>query len=155
MQKEHFFRIYRFGADGPGSCGVMTAAKEKIFDGVMTYAAARRFMDEHASDERPVGFEVFNDIRNRWEDFGDRYHGGRKVYDKDGLLYVIDPDYMAMWRVEDCRWYVWEVVSDGREFVMSFGSMKEAASYIDCLHEMEDLSHSQRREYVVDPVNVN
>lgn len=66
----------------------------------MTFTEARKFMDENATFERRVGFKVFNDMRNRWEDYGDSFHGGRKMYDKKGDLYIIDSDYRNMWKAE-------------------------------------------------------
>ena len=74
---------------------------EQLFDGMMTFTEARKFMDEHASYERRVGFKVFNDLLNCWQDFKDSYHGGRKVYDNHGDLYIIDQDYRNMWKAKD------------------------------------------------------
>ena len=65
---------------------------------MMTFTEARRFMDENASDERRVSFKIFNDSIGKWQDFGDCYHGGRKVYDKEGQLYMMDIDYRNMWK---------------------------------------------------------
>ena len=72
MRTKHHFIISRY------------CPKEEIFDGEMDFTEARKFMDEHATEERRVGFKVFNELMNRWEDFGDGFHGGRKVYDKQG-----------------------------------------------------------------------
>ena len=113
MEKQKHFKIARY------------CPKEEIFDGMMTFTEAREFMDVHASFERRVGFQVFNDLRNRWEDFGDSYHGGRKVYDKKGNLNIIDPDYRNMWSPENCGWYIWEV-SRGRRFIISLGTKERA-----------------------------
>lgn len=88
MEQKYHFIITRY------------CPKEQIFDGFMTFTEARKFMDEHASDERRVGFMVYNDLINKWQDFGDSYHGGRKVYDKHGQLNIIDPDYRNMWEAK-------------------------------------------------------
>ena len=92
---------------------------------MMTFTEARKFMDENASFERRVGFQVFNERLNRWEDFGDSYHGGRKVYDKRGNLNIIDPDYRSMWSPWNCGWYIWEV-SQGRRLIISLGTKEKA-----------------------------
>ncbi len=87
MEKHHF-KITRY------------CPTEELFNGMMTFTEARKFMDEHASYERRVGFMVFNDLLNRWENFKEEaYHGDRKVWDK-GELYILDPDYRNMWKAE-------------------------------------------------------
>lgn len=136
MEAKHHFIITRY------------CPKEQIFDGEMTWTQAHRFMDEHATNERRVGFKVFNEMLSRWEDFGDAYHGGRKVYDKGGELYILDPDYRSQWRPQACGWYVWEV-SQGRSFVMSVGT-KERAERIrdDCQ------SFNPDKKYIVEPADV-
>ena len=67
----------------------------------MTFTEARKFMDENATYERRVVFKVFNDALNQWQDFRDSYHGNRKVYDHNGDLYIIDPDYRNMWKAKE------------------------------------------------------
>ena len=89
MEEKYHFIITRY------------CPKEQLFAGMMTFTEARKFMDEHASYERRVGFKVFNELRNTWEDFRDiAYHGGRKVYD-NGELYIIDPDYRHIWKAKE------------------------------------------------------
>lgn len=101
--------------------------EEIIFDGEMTFREAHQFMDEHASFERRVGFEVFNEIVNRWEDFGDSYHGGRKVYDKKGVLYILDPDYRGMYCPTGQQWQLWCIAPDGQKsFCQSFKTKEQA-----------------------------
>lgn len=85
--EEYHFKIFKY------------CPKEEIFDGMMTFTEARKFMDKNATFERRVAFEVFNDALNRWEKSDCSYHGGRKVYDK-GVLYIIDTDYRNMWLAE-------------------------------------------------------
>lgn len=115
MEAKHHFKINRY------------SPKEMIFDGEMTFSEARQFMDEHASFERRVGFEVFNDAVNRWENYGNSYHGGRKVYDKKGQLYILDPDYRGMWLPESQQWHLWCITPDGRKmFCQSFKTKEQA-----------------------------
>lgn len=107
---------------------------EHLFGGLMTFSEARKFMDAHASFERRVGFKVFNDEINRWEDFKYSYHGGRKIYDNKGCLFICDPDYRAMWRPEDQAWLLWFVRNDGtRKFVQSFKTEEQANKRRDYL----------------------
>lgn len=140
MEEKHHFKITRY------------CPKEEIFDGMMTFTEARKFMDENATFERRVGFEVFNDELNRLEDFGDSYHGGRKVYDKKGNLYIIDPDYRNMWLAENCGWYVWEV-SQGRRFIISLGT-KERAEDVCALCQKWYDHEGDHRQYIVEPSDV-
>lgn len=103
--------------------------KEQLFDGMMTFNEAHKFMDKNASCERRVGFKVFNDAMNRWEDFKYSYHGGRKVYDDEGYLYILDPDYREMWKPENQAWHIWFVGNDGKQmFIQSFKT-EEAANW--------------------------
>lgn len=105
---------------------------EQLFDGEMTFPEAKRFMDEHASEERRVGFKVFNDIMNRWEDYKDSFHGGRKVYDKKGDLYILDPDYRDILPPESQRWHLWYVSPEGeRIFLCSFRTKEQASAWCD------------------------
>ena len=140
MEKQNHFKITRY------------CPKEEIFDGMMTFTEARKFMDEHASFERRVGFQVFNDMLNRWEDFGDSYHGGRKGYDKKGNLYILDPDYKHMWHPEACGWDIWEV-SNGRRFVISLGT-KERADDLCKKFQKYYGSCGDGRRYVVEESDV-
>ena len=140
MEERHHFKISRY------------CPQEEIFDGMMTFTEARKFMDENASFERRVGYKVFNDMLNRWEDFGDSYHGGRKVYDKKGNLNIIDPDYRHMWSPEACGWYVWEV-SRGRRFIISLGT-KEKAEDVCARYQKIYNSESDPKQYVVEPSDV-
>ena len=117
----------------------------------MTFTEARKFMDENATFERRVGFEVFNDALNRWEKFDDSYHGGRKVWDK-GELYIIDPDYRNMWKAENCGWYIWEV-SRGRRFIISLGT-KEKAEEVCARYQKWYDYESDHRQYIVEPSDV-
>lgn len=133
----HHFKIYKY------------CPKEEIFDGIMTYTEARKFMDENATFERRVSFEVFDELRNRWENFGDSYHGGRKVYNKEGNLYILDPDYRNMWRPEVCRWYIWEV-SEGRLFITSMDTKEKAES---CCKIMLQTSYGNMI-YKVEPCDI-
>ena len=140
MEQKHQFIITRY------------CPAEEIFRGEMTFTEARRFMDENASDERRVGFEVFNDAVGRWEDFKDSYHGGRKVYDKKGDLYIIDPDYKSMWRPEACRWYIWEV-SNGRRFIISLGTKDKAEEVCARYQKWYDYE-TDHRQYIVEPSDI-
>ena len=141
MEEKHLFKIYKY------------CPKEQIFDGEMTFTEARQFMDENATFERRVSFEVFNDAMNRWENFNDSYHGGRKVYDKKGDLYIIDPDYKSMWRPEACRWYIWEV-SNGRRFIISLGT-KEKADEVCAKYQKWHDYETDHRQYIVEPLDIN
>ena len=115
MEQKHHFIITRY------------CPAEQIFDGDMTFTEARKFMDEHATNERRVGFKVFNDCIYKWQDFGDSYHGGRKVYDKQGQLYILDPDYRNMWWPDSQKWHLWFVKADGsRMFIQSFKTEGQA-----------------------------
>lgn len=145
MEQKHHFIITRY------------CPMEQLFDGMMTFTEARKFMDENASFERRVGFKVFNALFNngsgRWEDFKDSYHGGRKVYDKKGDLYIIDPDYKSMWRPEACRWYIWEV-SNGRRFIISLGT-KERADEVCAKYQKWYDYENDHRQYIVEPSDIN
>lgn len=137
MQKYHFI-ITRY-------CPV-----ELLFDGMMTFTEARKFMDEHASFERRVGFKVFNDAINRWENFKDSYHGGRKVYDTKGNLYILDPDYSEMWKPEDQALQLWFVRNDGtRIFIQSFKTESQA-------HKWREYLTADWKEgaYIVEPSDI-
>lgn len=104
----------------------------------MDFTEARKFMDEHATEERRVGFKVFNELMNRWEDFGDGYHGGRKVYDKQGNLFILDPDYSGMWKPENQRFHLWRKVPDGSSrFVQSFATEEQAVKWRDFLQQRQ------------------
>jgi hypothetical protein len=89
MEQKYHFSIWKY------------CPKEEIFDGTMTFTEARKFMDENASFERRVGALVFNEKMNRWEKLRHSYHGGRKVYDEEGRLCIIDPDYRNMRRAKE------------------------------------------------------
>lgn len=140
MEKEYQFIITRY------------CPREEIFHGKMTFTEARKFMDENATFERRVSFEVFNDAMNRWENFKDSYLGGRKMYDKRGDLYIIDPDYKDMWRPESCRWYIWEV-SNGRRFIISLGT-KEKADEVCAKYQKWYDYENDHRKYVVEPCDI-
>ena len=135
----HHFKISRY------------CPKEEIFDGMMTFTEARKFMDENATFERRVGFQVFNELLNRWEDLGDSYHGGRKVYNK-GELYIIDPDYRNMWKADTCRWHIWEV-SEGRRFVISVATKEQAEELCARYQSWYDAEKSGRK-YIVEPSDI-
>jgi hypothetical protein len=141
MDEQYHFKITRY------------CPREEIFDGMMTFAEAHKFMDEHASFERRVGFQVFNDKMNRWEDFGDSYHGGRKVYDKRGNLNIIDPDYRSMWSPWNCGWYIWEV-SQGRRFIISLGTKEKAEEACKKYQEWHDSCNDGLR-FVVEESDVH
>lgn len=138
MDKMHYFIITRY-------CPV-----EELFDGMMTFTAAHRFMDEHASFERRVGFKIFNEGMNRWEDFKDSYHGGRKVYDNKGELYILDPNYRGMWKPEDQAWHLWYVRSDrSRVFIQSFRTVEQANEWRDFL-----TADWKDGRYIVEPSDI-
>lgn len=142
MEQKHHFIITRY------------CPTEQIFDGEMTFTEARQFMDQHASNERRVGFKVFNQLYNngsgRWEDYKDSYHGGRKVYDNKGQLYILDPDYRSMWTPKSQAWHLWLVKHDGtRVFVQSFGTEKQANHRRDFLS-----AASTEWEYIVEPTDI-
>lgn len=124
MKQKYHFKIYRY------------CPKEQIFDGEMTFQEAHRFCDEHATFERRVNYEVFNEAMHRWENYKDTYHGGRKVYDKKGELYILDPDYRSMWAPESQRCHLWCVRPDGsRTFVQSFATAEQADGRRDFLQK--------------------
>lgn len=107
---------------------------EQLFDGMMTFTEARKLMDENASFERRVGFKVFNDHLCKWQDSKDSYHGGRKVYDNKGDLYILAPDYRGMRKPEDQAWHLWFVRNDGtRMFIQSFKTEEKANKWRDYL----------------------
>lgn len=123
---------------------------EQLFDGILTFKEARKFMDNNASYERRVGFKVFNDLMNRWEDFNDSYHGGRKVYDNKGNLYILDPDYSGMWNTEDQAWHLWFVNNKGlRKFVQSFTTEEQAYKWRDYLN-----ADWKDGTYIVEPTDI-
>lgn len=134
MEMKYHFKISRYNP------------KEVIFDGMLTFTEAHKYMDEHATFERRVGFEVFNDALNRWEKFDDSYHGGRKVWDK-GELYILDPDYRNLWKAGNSRWYVWEV-GRGRRFVESLSTKEKA-------EELCALYNKLSGTYVVESSDIN
>lgn len=139
MEQQHQFIITRY------------CPREEIFRGEMTFTEARKFMDENASFERRVGFEVFNDAVGRWENFGDSYHGGRKVYDKNGDLYILDPDHSGMWKPEDQAWHLWFVRNDGtRMFIQSFKTEEQANKRRDFLQVGRD-----ECQYIVKPSDID
>ena len=138
MNQEHF-KIFKY------------CPKEEIFDGMMTFTEARKFMDNNATNERRIDFQVFNETLNRWEKFGDCYHGGRKVY-IGGVLFIIDPDYRNMWLAEHCGWYVWEV-SKKRRFIISLSSKEKAEEVCERLQKWYEYE-SDHKKYSVEPSDV-
>jgi len=139
METKHHFIIMRY------------CPTEQLFDGMMTFTEARRFMDENATFERRVGYKVFNDNICKWQDFKDTYHGGRKVYDKEGQLYILDPDYRNMWWPEYQAWHLWFVKTDGtRIFLQSFKYEEQANKRRDYL--MFDWIEGT---YVVEPSDID
>lgn len=139
MEQKHQFIITRY------------CPAEEIFRGEMTFTEARRFMDENASFERRVGFEVFNDAAGRWERFKDvAYHGGRKVYEK-GDLYILDPNYRGMWKPESQQWHLWCITPDGRKmFCQSFKTEEQANSRREYLQVGRE-----EYQYIVEPSDIN
>lgn len=135
---KHHFKIYRY------------CPKEQIFDGEMTFQEAHRFCDENATSERRVNYEVYNEAMHRWENFGDTYHGGRKVYDKEGILYILDPDYRGMWLPEAQRYHLWCVYPDGRRlFVQSYATEAQAKKWGDFLR-----ADFKECDYIVEPSDI-
>ena len=126
---------------------------EQIFNGEMTFTEARRFMDENACFDRRVGFKVFDNAMNRWEDIGLSFHGGRKVYDKTGDLFIIDPDYREMWRFDNGRWYIWEI-RNGRRFIMSLSTKAKAEYVCSWFQNYSDIRNGQR-QYVVEQCDID
>lgn len=130
MEQKYHFRISRY------------CPKEQIFDGEMTFQEAHRFCDGHATTERRVNYEVFNEAVLRWENYGDTYHGGRKVYDKKGELYILDPDYRSMWKPESQRFHLWCYNPDGiSRFVQSFSTVEQAKKRRDFLRAGRSYCH--------------
>ena len=139
MEQKHHFVITKY-------CPI-----EQLFDGMMSFSEARKFMDLHASFERRVGFKVFNEATNRWEDFKYSYHGERKVYDREGNLFILDPDYREMWKPETQAWHLWFIKNDGsRKFVQSFKDEEEANNQRDFL-----TASWKEGVYVVEPSDIN
>lgn len=130
--------------------------KEQIFDGMMTVAEAHKFMDENATDERRVGFKVFNELYNngsgRWEDYQDSYHGGRKVYDNKGKLYILDPDYRSMWEPDNQRFHLWCTDKHGnfQSFIQSFATEEAANKWRDHLQKGREDYYT----YIVKPSDI-
>ena len=123
---------------------------EQIFDGEMTFTQAHKFMDEHASFERRVGYQVFDDYLHKWLDFKDSYHGGRKVYDNKGYLYILDPDYREMKKPESQAFHLWFVRNDEtRRFVQSFSTKKKAEKWRDFLN-----ADWKEGAYIVEPSDI-
>lgn len=115
MKQKYHFKIYLY------------CPKEQIFDGEMTFQEAHRFCDEHATFERRVNYEVFNEAMHRWENYKDTYHGGRKVYDKHGDLYLLEPDYRGMCEPKSQRFHLWCITPDGdRRFIQSCATEEQA-----------------------------
>lgn len=138
MEQKHHFIIKKY-------CPI-----EQLFDGMMSFTEAHKFMDLHANFERRVGFEVFNDATNRWEDFKDSYHGGRKVYNKEGELYILDPNYRGMWKPEAQAWHLWFIKNDGsRLFVQSFKTENQAINKRDFL-----AADWKEGVYIVEPSDI-
>lgn len=139
MVKKYHFNITRY------------CPTEQLFDGMMTFTEARKYMDEHASFERRVGFKVFNDHTCKWEDFKDSYHGGRKVYDNKGDLYILDPDYRGMWKPEDQAWHLWFNRNDGtRMFIQTFRTEEQANKWRDNL-----TAEWKEGTYTVEPSDIS
>lgn len=139
MEQKHHFIITKY------------CPMEQIFDGMMTFTEAHKFMDEHASFERRVGYKVFDDNLSKWLDFKDSYHGGRKMYDKRGKLYILDPDYREMWEPESQAFHLWFVRNDGtRIFVQSFENEKQANRRRDYL-----TADWKEGTYIVKPTDIN
>lgn len=108
--------------------------REVLFDGVLSFPDAHRLMDEKATPLRRVGYKVFNEYTLKWEDFKDSYHGSRMVYDHNGELYVLDPDYRHMWLPEKQRFHLWFMPKKGTAlFVMSFSTEPMAQKFADTL----------------------
>jgi hypothetical protein len=130
---------------------------EEILDGKMTFAEARKYMDEHASHDRPVCYRAFNPYNHQWYSGELQYCGGRKVYDNLGLLYILDPDYRNMWRPGQCTWYLWEV-SEGRKFIQSYNSNEMAEMVRTRRQEIGDeerlFEEGDKKVYVVEPCDV-
>lgn len=142
METKHHFIITKY------------CPNEQIFDGMLTYTEARKFMDENATNERRVGFKVFNELYNngsgRWEDYKDSYHGGRKVYDSKGQLYILDPDYRSMWLPESQAWHLWFVKDGGtRDFIQSFKHEEAAKQWRDFLS-----AEWKKGKYIVEPSDI-
>lgn len=138
MELNHHFIITRY------------CPKEELFDGMLSFTEAHKFMDLHASFERRVGFKVFNEATNRWEDFKVSYHGGRKVYDRKGDLFILDPDYREMRKPETQAWHLWFIKNDGsRLFVQSFKTEGQAIKQRDIL-----AADWKEGEYFVEPSDI-
>ena len=117
----------------------------------MTFTEARKFMDENATSERRVGFEVFNDAAGRWEMFKNvAYHGGRKVYDNVDL-YILDPDYRGMHKPESQQWHLWCITPDGyKKFIKSFHTKDRANTWRAFLQVGRD-----EFQYIVEPSDID
>lgn len=125
--------------------------REEIFRGMMTFTEARKFMDENATYERCVSFEVFNDAAGRWEKFNNvSYHGGRKVYG-NGYLYILDPDYRSMWNPENQQWHLWCITPDRRKiFCNSYKTEEQANKRRDFMQAGRD-----EYQYIVEPSDID
>ena len=138
MEQKYHFIITRY------------SPTEQLFDGMMSFTEARKFMDEHASFERRVGFKVFNEYLSKWQDFKDTFYGGRKVYDKKGDLYILDPNYRGRKKPEPQAWHLWFERNDGmRIFLQSFKTEEQAKKRCDFL-----TADWQEGTYIVAPSDI-
>lgn len=139
MEQKHHFIITKY------------CPMEQLFDGMMTFTEAHKFMDEHASFERRVGYKVFDENLSKWLDFKDSYHGGRKVYDNRGILNILDPDYREMWKPESQAFHLWFVRNDEtRIFIQSFENEEQANKRRDYL-----TADWKEGTYIVEPTDIN
>lgn len=139
MEQKHHFIITKY------------CPMEQLFDGMMTFTEAHKFMDEHASFERRVGYKVFDDNLSKWLDFKDSYHGGRKVYDNKGYLYILDPNYREMSKPESQAFHLWFVRNDEtRIFIQSFENEEQANKRRDFLTAVW-----KEGTYIVEPTDIN
>lgn len=85
MSRQYHFKISRY------------CPEEEIFDGMMTFTEARKFMDEHATNERHVSYMVYDEYIGKWVDLYQTYMGDRMVIEEKGDIWILDADYRNMW----------------------------------------------------------
>lgn len=127
---------------------------EELFKGEMTFTEAHKFMDEHATPERRVGYIVFNEWLGKWEDFKDAYHGGRKVYDHKGQLYILKPNYAGMDLPEMQQWHLCFIDEAGENrFLQSFATKEKANARCQFLQGCANIMYDGVK-YVVKPSDI-
>ena len=140
--KEYYFEIYKQNPT------------ELLIEEKMTFKRARKVMDINATQERPITYRVLNELYNayKWEDGNFIHKGGRKVYDKEGNLGIITPDYANIWKPNSCRFYVWEEAKE-RHFIEAFSTEELANEYAERLRNWNKIMKINN-QITVEPCDV-